>query len=93
MLAGMRRFALLIFAVSLLLAPSAEAEARETRKSCPRGAALADNSVARLYIVSNDSSHSLRACIKSSRKRLILARWFDCACSVGDEPRPQYWLR
>ncbi len=23
---------------------------------------------------------------------MTLARWFDCACSVGDEPRPQYWL-
>ena len=46
---------------------------------------------ARIYERGGDE-HVLVGCNRLSGRRTVLARWFDCECSIADEPAPQVWL-
>src|SRR3954447_10023118 len=77
-----------------LLAPSAEAAKRSSCDS--RGSTEVRNELVRVYELSKSDdtdSHELKACYYKTRKRTSLYSWFDCSCSVADEPSPdEVWL-
>jgi hypothetical protein len=86
----MARLALAVFLAALLL-PAAAAEAKPKR--CPSAGVVEVTKKAVLYVVEDDGDHTLRGCVKRSRKRTTLATWFSCHCSIGDEPDPQTRLQ
>jgi len=82
---------LLVTGLMLGLLPAASAQARPKR--CPNAGVVAENTRAKLFIkVHDDSEYTLRGCMKKSRKRTTLLEWFNCGCSTGDQPAPQYEL-
>lgn len=76
--------------------PAAPADAKAKRKLAPctaRGdVTLNRNTVARVYEVEDDDTHSVYGCMYDTRKRRLLASWFSCGCSTGDESGPTVWL-
>ncbi len=75
------------------LAPAGAAAAERPAKPCAvRGAATVAKSLqARIYERGGDE-HALVGCDRLSGRRTVLARWFNCECSIADEPAPQVWL-
>jgi hypothetical protein len=88
------RFAafVLCLLVPAALAP-AGATAQPPAKPCAvRASATVVKSLqARIYERGGDD-HVLVGCNRRSRRRTVLARWFNCECSIADEPAPQVWL-
>ena len=76
----------------LLAAPTASA--RPKLKPCPSDV-VAETWAAKLYVTSTSGggydAYSLRSCVKGTRKRSVLARWYRYGSST-DDPEPQYWL-
>lgn len=92
----MRHSRFAAFVVCLLvpaaLAP-AGATAQPPAKPCAvRSSATVVKSLqARIYERGGDD-HVLVGCNRRSGRRTVLARWFNCECSIADEPAPQVWL-
>lgn len=100
----MRTRLLLLTSLCALVACAAPAQAARARpRPAPpapcavRGSTtVAQNAQARVYMRSergDDSQHLLVGCLLRSGQRVLLASWFSCDCSRGDEPDPQAWLR
>ena len=84
---GCRTALIAIVAALVCASPSS---ARE-RRPCPRAADL-HSSAAVLYVRDYaDFSHELVGCLKSTRRRMVLASWF-AQGSITDDPAPQEWL-
>ncbi len=93
----MRR-AVLPIAVLLLLAaaagPAAAATKKERQRICAkRGLTVASSKAARVFEVDRQGDHSLFGCLRSDGRLQLLASWFSCDCSIGDEPAPGAELR
>jgi hypothetical protein len=83
----------IVAALLLGLTPTVAAGADSKRRSpCPR-AAVERSSAATLFIRDDDVDdvHYLVGCLKSTRRRTVLASWFAQGSST-DDPAPQYWL-
>lgn len=73
-------------AVSVLVAPSAGAT---KRPSCGHGGTTqAKTDQIRVYELSESSQYDLKVCHLRTGRRTTLYSWFDCGCSVADEPSP-----
>src|ERR1700742_2059957 len=84
-------------ALVLALLPAADADARKAKRKLAPCTARGDvtlnrNTVARVYEVEDDDTHSVYGCMYDTRKRRLLASWFSCGCSTGDETAPTVWL-
>jgi hypothetical protein len=74
-----------------LLWSAAPAQARAQHERCPRDV-VEQNAFAKLYIrTSEDFYNELVACVKATRRRIVLAGWFAQGSST-DDPSPQHWL-
>ena len=84
------RFALL---VACLVVPTSAAAAPSAAPPCRAGGSstVAKSLQARIYEHGGDD-RTLVGCNRLSGRRTVLARWFDCGCSIADEPAPQVWL-
>lgn len=83
---------ILCLLVPAALAPSG-ATAQPPAKPCAVGnfATVVKSLQARIYERGGDD-HVLVGCNRRSGRRTVLARWFNCECSIADEPAPQVWL-
>jgi len=86
----MRRVLLLALALSLAMPAVAAAGTKaERRQICAkRGATVASSGSARVFEVDRDGDHSLYGCLRANGRLQLLASWFSCGCSVGDDPAP-----
>jgi hypothetical protein len=87
---------LVLLAICLLAAAAlapATAVAKPQGKPCAvRGSAtVAQSPQVRVYERGNDN-HVLVGCNRRSGRRTVLASWYSCDCSIGDEIAPQVWL-
>ena len=74
------------------LAPAGAAAGPPAKPCAAPGASSVARSVqARIYERGADN-HVLVGCHLRSRRRTVLARWFNCDCSRADEAPPQVWL-
>jgi hypothetical protein len=87
--AGRRGCCTALIAIVATLACASPSLAQK-RSPCPRDT-VARSSVAVLFIRADDDVSELRACVKSTRRRMVLASWF-AEGSSADDPAPQYWL-
>jgi hypothetical protein len=89
---GSRTARIAIVAALLLgLTPTVAAADAKQRKPCPR-AGVERSSAAVLSVREDDDfNHELVGCLKSTRRRMVLASWF-AQGSQTDDPAPQYWL-
>ena len=69
----------------------AAAQARKPAKPCPGGSAVERSVQARVYERGADE-YVLVGCYLRSGRRTSLASWFNCGCSIADDPEPQVWL-
>ncbi len=90
----MRRLVLLAVAVSLAVAPAAEAAPANKKRRCfDRGPGTVVRSLdARVFVEGEDSDHRLIGCHFRTGKRSAIGYWYSCDCSVGDSSQPQTWL-
>jgi hypothetical protein len=86
----LHRLALLVLC---LVPPTSAAAAPPAGKPCVASGAITvvRSLQARIYERGGDE-HALVGCNRLSGRRTVLARWFDCECSIADEPAPQVWL-
>jgi hypothetical protein len=81
-------------AVVLAAQPVAAATKKERRRICAaRGATLASSRLARVFLVDRDGDRSLYGCMRSDGRLQLLATWYSCGCSTGDDPDPSVRLR
>lgn len=83
--------------MALALMPVAHADARKAKRKLAPCTARGDvtlnrNTTARIYEVEDDDTHSVYGCMYDTRKRRLLATYFSCDCSTGDEQPPTTWL-
>jgi hypothetical protein len=78
----------LLLGLALLAAPTSHAARK--RSPCPRGEQRSSAAVlyTRDYV---DDTHALVGCLRSTRRRMVLASWFAQGSST-DDPEPQSWL-
>jgi hypothetical protein len=69
----------------------AAAQARKPAKPCPSGSTVERSVQARVYERGADE-YVLVGCYLRSGRRTSLASWFNCGCSIADDPEPQVWL-
>jgi hypothetical protein len=82
---------IVLLTVLATLCSIAPAHAHAARKKCSRAGA-AHSSFATLYFRDHrDFNRELVACVKSTRRRTVLASWYEQG-SQTDDPAPQYWL-
>ncbi len=88
----MRRTIIGTLALAALLAVAAPASAatkRERERICAkRGVTAAKSPSARVFEVDRDGDHTLYGCLRAGGRLRVLATWFSCGCSVGDENAP-----
>ena len=83
---------LLVIALAAALCSAGTASAAPLRaKPCPRHAELTSRAATLTVRVDDDGYHALTACVKDTRRRIVLAGWY-AQGSVADDPAPQYWL-
>jgi hypothetical protein len=89
----MRRLTLLPIAVSLAVAPAADAApAKRKRRCAERGPRTIVRSLdARIWVESDDRDHRLISYYRTGR-RWVIGYWYSCDCSIGDSSQPQTWL-
>src|SRR5215210_8311060 len=79
---------------ALLLVPAGLAEAAKRKpKPCAvkRSTTVASSSKLRVYEVGG-YDRTLYGCLRSTNKRMVVARYSSCDCSTSDEPQPTIWL-
>jgi hypothetical protein len=86
----MRRVLPVLLLLSLALPAVAAADTKaERRKICAkRGATVASSGSARVFEVDREGDRSLYGCLRGTGRLQLLASWFSCECSVGDDPAP-----
>ena len=92
----MRQSPIAAFVLCLLvpaaLAPAGAIAQRPAKPCAVRSSATVVKSLqSRIYERGGDD-HVLVGCNRRSGRRTVLARWFNCGCSIADEPAPQVWL-
>lgn len=88
------RFAAVVLClfVPAALAPGAAAGKPQGKTCVARGAATVAQSLqARIYERGADN-HVMVGCNRRNGRRTVLARWYNCGCSIGDQEAPQVWL-
>jgi hypothetical protein len=81
-----------LLAGALALAPAAEG-AKKKPKPCSRkgSTTVAASSKLRVYEVGS-YDRVVYSCLRSTNKRMVVARYSSCDCSTSDEPQPTIWL-
>ena len=82
---------IVLVAAALLCGPPAASAAPARGKPCPRHAELESGAATLKVRTDGDGYHALTACVKATRKRIVLAGWY-AQGSSADTPAPQYWL-
>ena len=86
----MRRAIGLLLLLGLALpATAAAATKQERRRVCAeRGVTVASTASARVFEVDRDGNRALYGCLRATGRLRLLASWYSCDCSVGDDPAP-----
>src|SRR3954470_5746849 len=81
-----------LLAGALALAPAAEG-AKKKSKPCSRkgSTTIAASSKLRVFEVGG-YDRVVYSCLRSTNKRMVVARYSSCDCSTSDEPQPKIWL-
>jgi len=83
---------LLVLALAAVLCSAGTASASPLgARPCPRHAELTSRAATLTVRIDDDGYHALTACVRATRKRIVLAAWY-AQGSVADDPAPQYWL-
>jgi hypothetical protein len=84
-----RAIPLLLLIMLALPAVAPAATKQERRRVCAeRGFTVASTASARVFEVDRDGDHALYGCLRANGRLRLLASWFSCDCSVGDDPAP-----
>jgi hypothetical protein len=78
---------------SLAFTPAAAEGAKRKPKPCSRkgSTTVAASSKLRVYEVGG-YERTVFGCLRSTNKRMIVARYSSCDCSTSDEPQPTIWM-
>jgi hypothetical protein len=92
-LAHSRLTVVALLVASLAVAPAAAEGAKKKPKPCSRkgSTTVAASSKLRIYEVGG-YDRTVFGCLRSTNKRMIVARYSSCDCSTSDEPQPTIWL-
>jgi hypothetical protein len=78
-----------VLAATAILALAAPAEAAKPHERCEhQGFTVEKSAHVRVFSTNHDGDQALYACWRANGRRQLLATWFSCGCSIGDEPAP-----
>jgi hypothetical protein len=72
----------------LLMPATADAATQQERACAERGTTVERSPVARVFEVDRDGDRTLYGCLRRGGRLQVLASWFSCDCSIGDDPAP-----